>query len=339
MNFILLKYLIIFLIIYNLFLKIKFSKKKFKLEDNIIVIENWYDCKKCAYSSTWDDSHIRVKLDKLSQDYNIPLTLYVTSMCLRKKKFKNHYIKLSNNNNEISDHTYNHTDLIFIDFPEMKKNLLKSRKIILDNKLIKEHDMGIAYTFGLFPINKKKLEFIKKKYLYARGITTDLENKSPLNLYDLNVIPVGSIPFHLQNKFNNIVDYLNFNLKKCIIENKLMITYGHNLEYSGWEPICYKAIKSHFDFVKNNKKKIWCAKLCDIIKYIKIRNNVTIKKYKKNSIKLHNKYYYKMKITLSFKNLPGKIIFNNKKINFFKKPKYYINIILNPGDNYLMIYK
>jgi len=303
-------------------------------------IEKWKDCKKAAFSSSWDDMTMTSLFDitTAANKRDIKTTIYInginqewkttvflgndfkkTTNLVPNKKIVERLKFIYSLGNEIGNHTFSHKNLKNINHNHIIAEILKCNKLI--HSITKQKEFTFSYPWGNTPSEYQTQNFLKQNFIACRGAEYVENIITNPNFEYLKPYHIGPHPYSKNTKeLNSLID-------KTIEKNGWLIEYGHGWDNDGWAPIEKKTLLKHFDYIAT--KNIWCDTILNISKYIKQRNSIKFFIKRKN----RNEYILSFKkiintspLTFSFRG-QVEIFQNNKKIEIQKnKNKYFFTL-------------
>jgi peptidoglycan/xylan/chitin deacetylase (PgdA/CDA1 family) len=228
-------------------------------------IATWFDFKQSALTYTYDDNtpnQVNVAIP-LMDEFNFKGTFYVvTGWSPNWTAFQ----QASNNGHEIGGHTVSHPHFNELSDDELTTEIVNSQTIINEN-IQGESCVTIAYPF----CETGNIDIISAHYIAGRVCDARIEPATPNNFYEISSIVCGTeglnTPQALNNKANETKEANGWNV---------FLMHGIDNDQGTYSPIASSTLKEHFEYVAQNDKDYWVAPFRDVVKYIKLRNDVTI---------------------------------------------------------------
>lgn len=215
-----------------------------------------YDFKESAVSLTFDDGYINqftVGLPLLIER-KLPATFYIVTKGI--DEINEAVTKSELNGYEIGSHTVNHRDLVLLNKASVDSELIYSQA---DIKKYFGRNAGLTFCYPWGEFNNSVKLDVKNFYLAARA--TDVGYNS---FYSIDRFALKMQDFHEKAKVSQVNSWVDY-----AIRNKLwLIEMIHGINGQGYSPVNADSLKSHLDYIKTAKDKIWCATVADVIKYI-----------------------------------------------------------------------
>ncbi|MGK9477020.1 polysaccharide deacetylase family protein [Melioribacter sp. OK-6-Me] len=261
------KYLILFLSIFISSYKI-FPQS----EINDYKVADWFNFKDAAITYTFDDNCANQlkEVVPMFDQYNYKLTLFIVTNWnpdwegLRKAAANGH---------EIASHTVSHPFLDQMPENELESELKNSAELIGAN-IRKGEPLTIAYPY----CREGKLSVVKKYYVAARGCQGYIENKTPLDFYNISSIICGSEgPVKTVKDFNDRAEEAARLKGWCVY-----LLHGIDND-GGYSPLPSDTLRKSLDYLKNNDDRFWVDNFINVVKYIRERNCLTIKENYNNN--------------------------------------------------------
>lgn len=300
-------------------------------------IATWKNFSQSAITHTWDDNTAKQLNTALPiyDEFGLKATFFIVSTW---NPDWSNFKKASQNGHEIASHTLNHISFANQSSSKIFTEMSGSQNLI-NEKMGNKNCLTMAYPFCI----TENYNLAQKFFIAARICDGKIVPKIPLDFMNISSFVCGTESnYKTAANFNAISD-------KAFSENGWAVYLFHGIDNDGgYSPINSSELRIHLHYLNSNKKKFWVDTFVNIAKYIKEREEATIKQTNSNNIlisaNLTNNldpmvYNYpitlKKEIPLSWSSITVKQ--NNTVIDFkiiTESSKKYVllNIIPNSGE-------
>ena len=171
------------------------------------------------------------------------------------------------NGHEVASHTVTHPYMDKLDKEKQEIELRKSLEAI-DANIPKSKCMTIAYPYCK-PCDET---LCKKYYIAARHCQGDIEKSTPKDFMNISSIICGSEgPL-------KYIDNFKAKFEETASSNGWCVLLFHGIDDDGgYSPIPKSELKASLEYLKANKDKYWVETFLNVVKYIRERDDVSIK--------------------------------------------------------------
>ena len=295
----------------------------------IVNISKWFDMKRCAFSSSWDDMTMSSIYDITdeSNKRDIKTTIYINgdnkewrtdlflgndfthkSDLIFNNKIRERLKHIYNLGNEIGNHTYSHVSLKKMNYGEFIKEVEDCKRLI--SSITGQKYFTFCYPHGHTVPDRNIINYLKHNFISCRGADYAKTPEQGLNYIDngenllkIKTIHVGTFPYEKDLKeLNNLIDRTR-GIGEWLVE------YGHGWDGDAWCSVDKNMLLKHYDYIKSYGD-IWCDTICNISKYIIQRKNIRIQLSK-------NEIGYEMKFS-NIKNDSPITLYSSEDIEIYQ---------------------
>lgn len=234
-------------------------------------IGTWKNFSKAAVSYTWDDNTSKqlTVAKPLFDEFDFKVTFF-TSM--RWSVPWTGLKQAAANGHEVASHSMTHTPFNELSDAQEEEELKDSQVEINEN--IGNTDC-ITFAYSNCVVGNKSI--VSKYYISARGCNGAIEQKTPADFMNVGSIvcgPEGSVSTSAQ--FNAKVD-------QAVTGSGWVVFLLHGIDNDGgWSPVVSAELKTHLQYVNNNRDKFWVDTYGNVVRYIKERNALLVKEISAN---------------------------------------------------------
>ncbi len=247
-----------------------------KTIDSPYEVGTWPGFRKAAISYTFDDgcsNQFAIALP-MFDEFGFKMTLFtVTGWSKDKWQILR---AAASTGHEIASHTISHPSLDTLSLDRQEIELKKSQEAI-DVNIPKSKCLTIAYPncrVGNVPL-------CEKYYIAARGCQGFIEKSTPGNFMNISSIICGSL--------GSIKSAENFSkrFEDAASSSGWCVLLIHGLDKDGgYSPLPSAELRASLDYLKAKKDTYWVDTFLNVVRYIRERDNVTIKEASKQSGKI-----------------------------------------------------
>ncbi|MGD8779409.1 MAG: polysaccharide deacetylase family protein [Ignavibacteria bacterium] len=171
------------------------------------------------------------------------------------------------NGHEIGSHTVSHTNLSSLTDEEQEAELKNSQDVI-NSYITAQKCLTIAYPYCALGNSS----ICNQYYLAARGCSGVIVPKTPSDFMNISSIICGS-----QGSIQRASDFTN-KADVAASSNGWVVFLIHAIDNeSGYSPTSSTELKNALDSLSRNNDKFWVSTFSNVARYIKERNNVSVK--------------------------------------------------------------
>jgi hypothetical protein len=171
------------------------------------------------------------------------------------------------NGHEIGSHTVSHTSLSSLT-DDQQTTEFKNSQDAINSHIQGQKCLTIAYPNCVLGNSS----ICKQYYIAARVCSGVIVPKTPSDFMNISSIVCGS-----QGSIQKTSDFTN-KANAAATSNGWVVFLIHAIDNeSGYSPTSSTEIKGALDYLNQNKNKLWVSTFSNIARYIKERNNVSVK--------------------------------------------------------------
>jgi peptidoglycan-N-acetylglucosamine deacetylase len=234
--------------------------------DSLYEVGTWQGFKQGAVSFTFDD--------------NCPNQLSIVMPMFDQYGFKMTFFTVINwgpnwtalqaaalNGHEIASHTMSHTSLNSLT-DEQQTAELKNSQDAINSHIQGQKCLTIAYPNCILGNSS----ICSQYYIAARGCSGVVEPKTPSNFMNISSIVCGN-----QGSIQKIGDFTN-KINAAVSSKGWVVFLIHAIDNEpGYSSTSSTELKGALDYINLNKSKVWESTFGNIARYIKERNNISVK--------------------------------------------------------------
>ncbi len=234
--------------------------------DSLYEVGTWQEFKSGAVSFTFDD--------------NCPNQLSVVMPMFDKYGFKMTFFTVINwgpnwtalqaaasNGHEVASHTLSHASLGSLT-DDQQITELKNSQDVINSHIEGQKCLTIAYPNCVLGNSS----ICKQYYVAARGCSGVVESKTPHDFMNISSIVCGS-----QGSVQRTNDFTN-KANAAASSNGWVVFLLHAIDGEpGYSPTSSAELKGALDYLSQNENKFWVSTFGNVARYIKERNNVSVK--------------------------------------------------------------
>ena len=236
----------------------------------------WPEFRKAAINYTFDDGNTN-QFDiaiPMFDELGFKMTLFtVTDWVSEKWPILK---EAASNGHEVASHTVSHPSLSSIT-KEKQESEQKDSKETIEAKIPDSKCVTIAYP----NCRPGDVTICKKYYIAARHCQGRIEKSTPDDFMNISSIICGSMG-SLRN-----IDNFKVKFEETASSNGWCVLLFHGIDNDGgYSPIPSAELKASLEYLKDNKDKYWVETFLNTVKYIRERNDVSVKEIsnKDNSV-------------------------------------------------------
>lgn len=234
--------------------------------DSLYEVGTWQGFKSGAVSFTFDDNcanQLSVLMPIFDQ-YNFKMTFYTV---INWSPNWTALQKAALNGHEVGSHTISHTVLNSLTNDQQTAEFKNSQDAI-NSHIQGQKCITIAYPNCVLGNSSLCSQY----YAAARGCSGAIVPKTPPDFMNISSIVCGT-----QGSIQLSSDFIS-KAEMAASQNGWVVFLLHAIDNeSGYSPTSSAEIKGALDYLSQKKDKIWVSTFSNISRYIKERNNVTVK--------------------------------------------------------------
>lgn len=234
--------------------------------DSSYEVAVWPEFKSGAVSFTFDDNtpnQISVALP-IFNEYDFKMTFFTVINWGPNWTALN---SAAQNGHEIGSHTVTHSIFSSLSDSQQEEELKNSYDAI-NSHVADQNGFTIAYPYCV----TGNSDLCRKYYIAARGCSGIIESKSPSDFMNISSFVCGT-----QGSIQRAGDFSN-KADQAASRNGWVVFLIHALDdESGYSPTSSSELKDALDYLNRNDSKFWVATFGNVARYIKERDNVSIK--------------------------------------------------------------
>ncbi len=234
--------------------------------DSLYEVGTWQGFKKGAVSFTFDDNtanQLSVVMP-MFDEYGYKMTFFPV---INWGPNWTAYQAAALNGHEIGSHTVSHTSFGTLTNEQQSQELINSQNVI-NSHIQSQKCITIAYPNCV--VGNETL--CSQYYIAARGCSGAIVPKTPPDFMNISSIVCGS-----QGSIQRTSDFIN-KINAAGSSNGWIVFLIHAIDNeSGYSPTSSTELNGALDYLNENKDKYWEATFGNVVRYIKERNNVSVK--------------------------------------------------------------
>jgi len=253
-------------IIFLLFFLISTGLLKSQTVDSLYKVGIWQGFRQGAVSFTFDDNcanQLSVVMPMFDQ-YGFKMTFYTVI------NWGPNWTALQAaalNGHEIGSHTVSHSSLSSLT-DDQQTTEYKNSQDAINSHITGQKCLTIAYPNCVIGNSA----ICKQYYIAGRICSGSIVPKRPTDFMSISSIVCGS-----QGSIQRTSDFTD-KVDAAVLSNGWVIFLVHAIDgESGYSPTSSTQLKGALDYISQNKDKIWESTFSNIVRYIKERNNVSVK--------------------------------------------------------------
>ena len=176
------------------------------------------------------------------------------------------------NGHEVASHTVSHASLGSLT-DDQQVTEFKNSQDAINSHIQGQKCLTIAYPNCI----EGNPNICRQYYIAARGCSGQIVAKTPSDFMDISSIVCGS-----QGSIKRASDFEN-KINAASSSNGWVVFLIHAIDNeSGYSPTSSAEIKIALEYLNQNKDKIWESTFGNVVRYIKERNEVSVKELSKN---------------------------------------------------------
>lgn len=234
--------------------------------DSLYEVGTWQGFKKGAVSFTFDDNcanQLSVVMP-MFDEYGFKMTFFTVI------NWGPNWTALqaaASNGHEIGSHTVSHTSFGTLTDAQQITELENSQNVI-NSHIQSQKCLTIAYPNCVLG----NTSICKQYYIGARGCSGVIVPKTPSDFMNISSIVCGS-----QGSIQRTSDFTN-KINSAGSSNGWIVFLIHAIDGEpGYSSTSSREISGALDYLNENKDKYWEATFGNVVRYIKERNNVSVK--------------------------------------------------------------
>lgn len=234
--------------------------------DNPYQVGMWPEFRQAAVSYTFDDACPNQFTTALPMfdEFDFKATMFIVTNwspnwpALKSAALKGH---------EIASHTVSHPTLDKLNIEQQTTELKNSQETI-DAQITNQKCLTLAYPYCALG-DKQSCE---KYYIAARGCQGFIEPNTPKDFMNISSVICGS-----SGSVKTTADF-NDRIDNAAKTNGWCVFLIHGIDNdNGYSPLPSAVLKESLKYIDANKNKIWIDTFGNVVKYIRERNDVTVK--------------------------------------------------------------
>jgi len=234
--------------------------------DSLYEVATWPGFKQGAVSFTFDDNcanQLSIVMPMFDQ-FDFKMTFYSVI------NWGPNWSALqaaASNGHEVGSHTVSHANLGSLTDNQQITELKNSQDVI-NSHIISQKCLTIAYPNCV----EGNPDICSQYYIAARGCSGQIVPKTPPDFMNISSFVCGS-----QGSVQRASDFEN-SINAAVSSNGWVVFLIHAIDNeSGYSPTNSAEIKIALEYLNQNKEKIWESTFGNVVRYIKERNEVSIK--------------------------------------------------------------
>jgi oligosaccharide reducing-end xylanase len=234
-------------------------------------VATWHGFSDCAVTYSFDDltgNQLPVAIP-IFDKYNLKATLNVVTDWVSASQWAT-LKSVSTSGHEVASHTVAHKNMTELSAEDFESEMSESKKKI-------ESAVGKECITMVYPYCAKAHEEITSKYyISARSCSGQVENQTPVNMYDISSKGVGT------ESATQTADDFNAWVADGVKLGGWCTFLIHGIDDDkGYSPIKSNELEKHLQYVAGHPHKFWVATFASVTKYIIERNSLVVSEIQK----------------------------------------------------------